>query len=229
MSNLVENPLVEDIKREVQNIRLHGDGPDLTSIRRRGAGLRRRRRAAGAVVGAVGATGLVAAAFVALPHGQDPRTSAAAVPVPRQTASTWRGWDAMHLQWRTKYVECARSVGLDASVTTDGIAGGSSMDRPRDSQTGLDAECIQRTGLPPLGPQMTDELLDGLYQLSLEQAACLKAEGYKVDPAPPREQWKSDYRYGTPWGPMERLVKAEQDVYKAMAKCPEPDPRDIAP
>jgi hypothetical protein len=228
MSNLVEDPLVEDIKREVQSIRLHGEGPDVASIRRRGAGLRRRRRAVGTLVGAIGATGLVATAVVALPHGPDPQTSAAA-PVPRQTASTWREWDAIHLQWRIKYVQCVSSVGLDASVTTDGIGGGSSMDRPRDPQTGLDAECIQRTGLPPVSPPMTDELLNGLYQLSLEQADCLRAEGYKVDPAPPREQWKADYRDGTPWLPTERLVKAGLDVSKAMAKCPEPDPRDVAP
>jgi hypothetical protein len=136
---------------------------------------------------------------------------------------------AMHLQWRIKYVECASTVGLDASVTTNGIGGGSSVDRPRDPQTGLDAECIQRTGLPPLSPPMTDELLDGLYQRSLEQADCLKAEGYKVDPAPPREQWKADYRDGTPWFPMQRLMEAGLDVSKAMAKCPEPDPRDVAP
>ncbi|MFZ5869167.1 MAG: hypothetical protein ACOYXW_01340 [Actinomycetota bacterium] len=164
--------------------------------------------------------------------GEDAAATSAGFPLPQVTASTYEEYDGLFADWRASFVECARSEGMDASVPVDGngIDNGSSPDRPVAEGIGLDRECIERVGVPPQAPPLTEEVLSGLYDLSLAQAQCLRDAGYPVTPAPSREVWMESYTSSSPaWLPLEAVFASGGDVPAAVAACPDPDPRDVAP
>jgi len=158
---------------------------------------------------------------------EDPESA----PSPAVTAASYREYDGLFAEWQDAFVDCARAEGLDASIPGDGrgIDNGSSPNRPVAEGVGLDLECIERVGLPPQAPPLTDEVLSGLYDLSLEQAECLRLAGYPVSSAPSREVWIESYRSTPAWLPLEAVYSAGGDVQAAVATCPDPDPRDVDP
>jgi hypothetical protein len=185
----------------------------------------------GAKVGGAAAA-LLLFALSACSDGEAAGNRSAASSSVQVTASTYEEYDGLFAEWRDSFVECARAEGLDASVPADGrgIDNGSSPDRPVAEGVGLDRECIEQVGLPPQAPPLTDEVLSGLYDLSLAQVQCLRDAGYPVTPAPSREVWIESYTSSSPpWLPLEAVYQTGGDVPAAVAACPDPDPRDVAP
>lgn len=178
------------------------------------------------------ATGLSLVAGCAADPGGPDGPDRSAPPTSQATATTYEQYDGLFAEWQDAFIECARSEGLPASAPVDGrgIDNGSSPDRPVAEGVGLDRECIERVGLPPRAPSLTPETLSGLYDLSLEQAECLRRAGYPVTPAPSREVWIETYTSDEPaWLPMQAVYDSGGDAAAAVAACPDPDPRDVAP
>lgn len=138
--------------------------------------------------------------------------------------ATYEEYDALFADWAPRYVACARQYGADARVTGNGIS--SPFAEGRVVQDGLDAECLKQVGPPPQAPELTDAFLRGLYQLFVEQAACLAENGYPIPDPPSRDSWVESYG-GDSWNPLgevDRLYSADWDA--AARLCPQPDPRE---
>lgn len=57
---------------------------------------------------------------------------------------------------------------------------------------------------PPI-PKPTDEELREIYEMWLDEAACLVELGYEPDPAPPFEVFLSRWYGGSPWMPIDGI------------------------
>ncbi|MBX3087468.1 MAG: hypothetical protein KF742_03175 [Cryobacterium sp.] len=143
-------------------------------------------------------------------------------PNPTPTTTSYEQYDAMFADWASRYIECAREFGADAQLLNGG-----SIDQPyapgRPVEDGLDADCLQKVGKPPRVPELTDSFLRGLYELLVEQAACLKAHGYVVSNPPTREEWVENYGADS-WNPLSDVYLAGGGI-EAEGFCPQPDPR----
>lgn len=125
--------------------------------------------------------------------------------------------------WNGRYVECARSFGADASLApqyaiTNPVAPG----RPT-TESGLDAECVAKLGSQPTPPPPSKQLLRGWYALLVEQAQCLREHGFTVTDPPSRDEFVENYSVSS-WYPLNDVSDAGQDLVKADAQCPQPDP-----
>lgn len=168
--------------------------------------------------------GLAGALIVATGCGLEssPEPGAASSP------ESYEEYDTLLGDWANAYVECARSYGADARVVED--AGGevtitSAYAQGRPVQDGLDAECVDDVGAPPQAPPLTAEYLAGLYELYVEQAACLRAAGYSVSDPPSRTTWVEGYS-GESWNPLMDVFESTGSTFEAQSACPQPDPRD---
>ena len=140
------------------------------------------------------------------------------------TPSTQAQFAEQSADWAGRYIECARSFGANAKLVDGG-----SISEPaaegRETIDGLDAECIEREGEPPKAPPLTDALLRGMYKLFLEQAECLRSEGYSISEAPSEDEWVETYD-GYSWNPLVDVMDSGGDVMEANGLCPQPDPRE---
>lgn len=125
-------------------------------------------------------------------------------------------------EWSDRYIACARSFGADAKLLPNG-----SINQPvaqgRETRMGLDAGCLEEVGEPPEAPPLTDQFLRGWYLLLLEQAECLRAEGYAVSEPPSMQEYVENYS-GESWYPLVEILEATGDIADAEGKCPQPDP-----
>lgn len=86
--------------------------------------------------------------------------------------------------------------------------------------------CIDRVGDPPIAP-VTPEEASGMYDLTLELAACLEAHGVTVADPPSREQWVEIFLEGEPpWTPYE---SDPQSFGRFSSDCGQPELADLPP
>lgn len=141
-----------------------------------------------------------------------------------ETASDYVQYDAIFSDWASRYIECARSFGADAQLTKDGgITQPYAKGRP--VKEGLDAECLKEVGPAPDTPPLNDAFLAGLYELYVQQAACLREHDYAISAPPSREQWVENYGAKS-WNPLMDVNKSGRDVQEADSMCPQPEPRE---
>jgi hypothetical protein len=149
--------------------------------------------------------------------------SPASAPRPAPTTTDYTQYDALYADWAPKYLECARSHGADARLTTDGsIVNATAPGRP--TQDGLDADCLKTVGPPPDPPPLTTSYLRGLYRLYVVQAACLTAHGYVISTPPSEDEWVENYS-GKSWNPLMDVDTAGRQLGPAEGMCPQPSPR----
>ena len=128
----------------------------------------------------------------------------------------------MSADWSGRYIECARKYGADAHLTNQGsIANPYAEGRP--VTNGLDAGCLAEVGDPPAAPPLTPEFLRGLYLEYVDEAACLRRNGYTISDPPSQDAWVEGYS-GKSWNPLMDVALAGQDVASADGLCPQPDP-----
>lgn len=127
-----------------------------------------------------------------------------------------------YADWAPRYVDCARSFGANAELLPDGAIQ-NPVAEGRDSDSGLDAQCLETVGPAPSAPPATEALLVGLYTLYVDQAECLREAGYVVSKPPSRREWVENYS-GDSWNPLVDVVNMEGNVWAAMDECPQPDP-----
>lgn len=143
-------------------------------------------------------------------------------PSPQPTPTSQAQFAQLMADWSGRYIECARRYGADARLTDQGsIANAYAEGRP--VTNGLDADCVAEVGDPPVAAPLTPEFLRGLYLELVDQAACLRENGYAVSEPPSRDAWVEGYS-GESWNPLMDVHLAGEDVVRADAACPQPDP-----
>lgn len=146
----------------------------------------------------------------------------APVEEPTEDPSAQARFEEAKMDWAQRFVDCLRALGVDAQVTVDGgITKPSVPGRP--ATGGLDQGCLDEVGEPPAAPPASQALLRGLYELYVEQAACLRDAGYTVSDPPSQDVWVESYS-GESWDPLWEAIEAGADPAEAQRQCPQPDP-----
>lgn len=124
------------------------------------------------------------------------------------------------------YVGCLRDKGVDAKLV-EGRNGQLPSIEPAYGPGAelwegmLDLACVEAVGEPPQPPEPTREFTAAYYDLMVLQAECLRAEGYAVSEAPPKDEWVEGG--GPPvWDPVTQIMDAAVDVEGALDSCPDP-------
>ncbi len=130
-------------------------------------------------------------------------------------------YEAAYADWAPRYIACARKYGADAKELPD-HAIDNAFAEGRPVKDFLDAECVDEVGERPKPPPATAELLQGLYVLYLEEAQCLREQGYDISQPPSQDEWVENYS-GESWNPLMDVYLAGFDVQTADGKCPQPD------
>lgn len=133
-------------------------------------------------------------------------------------------YDSLFADWAPRYVECARKYGADAELLPSGSIANAYADG-REVKEGLDAACMAEVGSPPDVPAATKAFFMGMYELFIEQADCLRKNGYAISDPPSREHWVETYD-GASWDPLMEVNDAGRDVQTADKLCPQPEPRE---
>lgn len=169
--------------------------------------------------------GAAAAALAVAVLGMTACGTSSREPAPSASAVTQAEYASASQDWNSAYVECARSFGADATIDWQGsIQNPVAAGRPMIDY--LDADCVDRLGMPPAPPPLNDQLLRGTYALLHEQAACLETLGYRTDPPPSRDEFIERYGDEGTWSPLGSVFRDNPDVdpVHLIQACPDPDP-----
>jgi hypothetical protein len=106
------------------------------------------------------------------------------------------------------HIQCLLDAGATVqSVTTSPYTGNPAyhLELPHLDRERL-AELVTRCEkLTPETPKPTDEELGEIYEMWLDERACLVELGYEPDPAPPLEVFLSRWHGGSPWMPIDGI------------------------